>query len=215
MSTEEKPPASKESQKTSLEETQETPAEIESESQGCEGPNSHKWDNKMEVQCRLSGKPDLEIVEKRTVLFVDDDEMVLRSLERGLLDESYNKLFTKSCKEAVEILQREEVHVIVVDMRMPEMSGLELLRIVKEEYPHIIRLVLSAYTQITTLLTAINQGEIFRYITKPWRLEEEFKPAVRQALEYYDLHKERDSLMAELEQYKAKLGEKVQVVGDE
>ena len=154
-------------------------------------------------------------MEKRTVLFVDDEERILRSLERGLLDEPYNRLFAKSGRKALEILQQEEVHVIVVDMRMPEMSGLELLRIVKEEYPHIIRLVLSAFTQITTLLTAINQGEIFRYITKPWRLEEEFKPTIRQALEYYDLHKERDSLSAELEQYKAKLGEKAQVVSDE
>ena len=104
MSTEEKPQVPEESQKTSLEEAQETPSEIESESQGCEGPNSHKWDNKMEVQRRLSGKPDLEIIEKRTVLFVDDDEAILHSLERGLLDESYNKLFAKSCQEALEIL---------------------------------------------------------------------------------------------------------------
>jgi two-component system response regulator HupR/HoxA len=60
-------------------------------------------------------------------------------------------------------------------MRMPEMSGLELLGIVKEKYPNIVRLVLSGHTQINTLLTAINQGEIFKFITKPWKLEEEFK----------------------------------------
>ncbi|MHA2315104.1 MAG: response regulator [Candidatus Hermodarchaeia archaeon] len=123
----------------------------------------------------------------RTVLFVDDDEVILRSLERGLLDESYNKLFVKSCNEALEILQQLEVHVIVADMRMSDMTGLELLRIVKKEYPHIVRLITSAYTQITTLLTAINQIEIFRYITKPLKFEEEFKPAIRQALEYYEL----------------------------
>ena len=141
-------------------------------------------------------------MEKRTILFVDDEEKVLRSLERGLLDEPYNKLFAKSGREALEFLQREEVHVIVVDMRMPEMNGLELLRIVKKEYPNIIRIVLSAYTQVTTFLTAINQGEIFRYITKPWKIEREFKPAIRQAIDYYNLQSERDSLVAELEQYK-------------
>ena len=129
-------------------------------------------------------------MEKRTVLFVDDEEKVLRSLERGLLDEPYKKLFAKSGIEALEILQRKEVHVIVVDMRMPEMTGLELLKIVKKEYPHIIRMVLSGYTQVTTLLTAINQGEIFKYITKPWKLEDEFKPAVRQAIDHYDLQNE-------------------------
>jgi CheY-like chemotaxis protein len=122
-------------------------------------------------------------MEKRTVLFVDDEEKVLASLKRGLLDEPYESLFANSGKEALEILEQSQVHVIVTDMRMPEMGGLELLRTVKEEYPHIIRMVLSGYTQVTTLLTAINQGEIFRFITKPWKLEEDFKPAVREAVE--------------------------------
>ena len=146
-------------------------------------------------------------MQKRKVLFVDDEEKVLRSLERGLLDEPYNKLFAKSSNEALEILQRDEVHVIVTDMRMPGMTGLEFLRTVKKQYPHIVRMVLSGYTQITTILTAINQGEIFRFIAKPWKLEEEFKPAVRQAVEHYDLHSERDRLAAELGQNKAELGE--------
>ena len=57
-------------------------------------------------------------------------------------------------------------------------------------------MVLSVYTEVTTLLTAINQGEIFRYITKPWKLEEEFKPAVRQAIEHYDLQADRNRLVA-------------------
>jgi DNA-binding NtrC family response regulator len=127
-----------------------------------------------------------------TVLFVDDEEEVLRSLEMGLLHEPYQTLFAKSGKEALEILQSKEVHVIVTDMRMPDMSGLQLLRTVKEEYPHIVRIVLSAYTQVTTLLTAINQGEIYRYITKPWELEEEFKPTIRQAIDHYNLQSERD-----------------------
>jgi two-component system response regulator HupR/HoxA len=76
--------------------------------------------------------------------------------------------------------------VLITDMRMPEMGGLELLKIVKEQYPHIVRMVLSGYTQVTTLLTAINQGEIYKYITKPWKLEEGFKPAIREAIEYYE-----------------------------
>ena len=154
-------------------------------------------------------------MEKKTILFVDDEEKLLRSLKRGLMDEPYNTLFASSGKEALEILHDNEVHVLVTDMRMPEMGGLELLRIVKEESPHIIRMVLSGYTQITTLLTAINDGEVYKFITKPWKLEEEFKPAMRQAIEYYDLHNERDRLAAEVEHYKAKLGEKVRAEGGE
>jgi two-component system response regulator HupR/HoxA len=129
-------------------------------------------------------------MEKRTILFVDDEQSILSALERGLLDEPYNQIFCHNGIEALEILQREEVHVIVVDMRMPEMTGLELLKIVKKDYPHIIRMVLSGYTHVSTLLTAINQGEIFKYITKPWKLEDEFKPALREAVDHYNLHNE-------------------------
>jgi DNA-binding NtrC family response regulator len=72
------------------------------------------------------------------------------------------------------------------------MSGIELLRIVKEKYPRIVRLVLSGYTQVGTLLTAINQGEIFKFITKPWKLEEEFKSIIKEALARYDAQVESE-----------------------
>ncbi|HBG25502.1 MAG: hypothetical protein A2Y10_14545 [Planctomycetes bacterium GWF2_41_51] len=125
-------------------------------------------------------------MEMRTVLFVDDDKLVLSSLKRGLIDEEYNKLFAESGQEALSLLEKYEVNVIVSDMRMPEMDGLTLLKRVREKYPTVVRMVLSGYTEINTLLTAINEGEIFRFITKPWQMEEEFKPAVRQALEFYN-----------------------------
>ncbi len=136
-------------------------------------------------------------MENRTVLFVDDEENILTSLKRALMDEPYKSLFANSGQEALEMLKKNEVHVLVTDMRMPEMSGLDLLKIVKKEYPHIIRMVLSGYTQVTTLLTAINQGEIFKFITKPWQLEEEFKPAVREAVEYYSFRSQRQAVEAE------------------
>jgi len=148
-------------------------------------------------------------MEKRTVLFVDDEERVLSCLKGGLLDEPYKSLFANSGKEALEILEQNEVHVIVTDMRMPEMSGLDLLRAVKEEYPHIIRMVLSGYTQVTTLLTAINQGEIFRFITKPWNFEKEFKPAIREAIEYYSFQNQPKDASEEGEQQKGEHPENV------
>ena len=103
-------------------------------------------------------------------------------------------------KKALEILEQSQVQVIVTDMRMPEMGGLKLLRAVKKEYPHIIRMVLSGYADIDTLLAAINQGEIFRFIAKPWKSNEELKTIIRQAIEYYDLHIEREMLMRFVEQ---------------
>jgi len=141
--------------------------------------------------------------EKRTILFVDDEEKVLKSLQRGLIDEPYTCLLATSGRQALDLLTKHEVHVICTDMRMPEMNGLELLRIVREKYPHIVRVVLSGYTSVGILLIAINQGEIFKFITKPWRLEEDFKSVIKEAIEYYNLKAERDRLAADLEKYKA------------
>lgn len=135
------------------------------------------------------------MTEERTVLFIDDEIKVLRSLEMGLLHEPYHKLFANSGKEALELLSQNEVHVIITDMRMPDMSGLDLLRIVKEQYPHIIRMVLSGYMQVSKTLPAIEQGEIFKCINKPWRLEEEIKPAVRQGIDHYNLQSDNKTAL--------------------
>ncbi|MHC4537235.1 MAG: response regulator [Planctomycetota bacterium] len=132
------------------------------------------------------------MAENKTVLFVDDDEAILRSLERGLLDESYNKLFAKSSKEALKILKREKVHVIVTDMLMPEMTGLELLRIARKKYPNIIGMVLTGYEKDVELQNAVEQGEIFKLIPKPlWKLGGKFERLVRRALDSSNLHNER------------------------
>ena len=134
-------------------------------------------------------------MEKRNVLFVDDEEKILHALKRGLVDEPYEIFFADSGREALGVLKHSEIHVIVTDMRMPEMDGLELLKKVKAEYPHVIRIVLSGYADIEVLLAAINQGEIFRFMTKPWKLNEEIKTTIRQAIEFYNLHVERELLM--------------------
>jgi len=147
-------------------------------------------------------------VEKRTVLFVDDEEKFLSSIKRALLGESYETLFANSGKGAIEILKQNEVHVIVTDMRMPEMSGLELLRIVKEEYPHIIRMVLSGYMHVSTLLSAVNEEDVFRFITKSPEFTEELKPAIQKAIDYYNHYNKRDKLVERLEQYDPNIGEK-------
>ena len=139
-------------------------------------------------------------MDKRTVLFVDDEERILNSLRRILLDEPYETLFAGNGSRALEILEQEEVHVIVSDLCMPEMGGLELLTIVKNSYPHVIRLVLSGNTDREILLEAINQGEISRFIPKPWKSNEELRTIIRQAIDYYDLHSEREMLMVFCEQ---------------
>jgi two-component system response regulator HupR/HoxA len=135
-------------------------------------------------------------MEKRTVLFVDDEEKILRSIERCLLDESYHKYYAKSGQEALEILQREEAHVIVVDMVMPEMDGLELLKIVKKQYPNIINMVLSGYAQPVKTMMAICEVGIYRFISKPWTYDEDFRAIIRWAIDNYDLQYEHEDILA-------------------
>ena len=131
-------------------------------------------------------------MKERTVLFVDDDCIVLRSIARGLLDEPYNVCLAKSSEEALKILSQQEVHVLVTDIRMPEMDGTELLKIVREKYPHIVKMVLSGYTNTTDLTKAIHQEDVFKFIPKPWNLQEgeEFRAIVRNAIDHYNLQNE-------------------------
>ncbi len=132
------------------------------------------------------------------ILFVDDEENILKSIKRSLIDEPYEVLLANSGEKALEVLKENSVSVIVTDMRMPEMSGIELLEIVKKKYPDIVRIVLTGYSQITTLMAAINSGQIYRYLVKPWKLEEEFKPTLKQALEYHRLLVERKQMVKNL-----------------
>ncbi len=155
----------------------------------------------------MFGREEQKIVEMRTILFVDDDEIVLRSLERSFFDEPYNRLFANSGKQALEILQREEVHVVVTDMRMPEMDGLELLKVVRTMYPNIVGIVLSGYAEVTALQEAIDQGEIFMFIPKPWNLETDLKVVIQQAIDHYKLQSEQGrSGSKKLKQCKAEPG---------
>ena len=127
-----------------------------------------------------------------SVLFVDDEPNILNSLKRGLMYENYTCRFATSGKEALEIMSKETIHVIVSDMRMPVMTGLELLKQVSQLYPNTVRIILSGYTQLPQILATINQVSIFKFITKPWNLEDEFKIVIEQALDYYKLIEENE-----------------------
>jgi len=138
-------------------------------------------------------------MENRAVLFVDDDEKILMAIKRCLLDESYRKYYAKSGPEALEILQREEVHVIVVDMVMPGMDGLELLKIVKEQYPEIINMVLSGYAQPVKTMMAISEVGIYRFISKPWTYDDDFRAIIQRAIDHYDFENQHEDILSGLE----------------
>jgi len=134
----------------------------------------------------------------RTVLFVDDDRITLKALERAMQAEPYRSRFALSGSQALDIMDQETVDVVVTDLMMPEMDGMMLLDWVQAEYPHVIRVVLSALSDTDTILEAINNGSVYRYIVKPWN-REELKITVRQALEIFEIQQEKKGLLEQLE----------------
>ena len=127
--------------------------------------------------------------DQRTVLFVDDEVNILKALQRLLRQEDMNVLCASHGQEALEILSKTSTQVVVTDQRMPEMSGVDLLSAVRERHPDIVRMMLTGYTEMNVAVEAINRGEIYRLITKPWN-DDELRATIRQAFEQSDLKDE-------------------------
>ncbi len=108
---------------------------------------------------------------KPILLLIDDEERIVRSL-RMLFFTSYDVRTTTDPHEAIRILRDEKVHVIVSDQRMPVMQGSELLRIARETSPATMRILLTGYSDLEASIASVNEGEVFRYLMKPWNPEE-------------------------------------------
>jgi len=135
--------------------------------------------------------------EDMAILFVDDEVSTLHALERYLLHESFCLLFAQSGKQALEIMRKQSVHIIVTDMKMPEMDGLELLKSVKKNFPGTVRLVLSGYSRLSSIIPAINSGEIYRYISKP--IEPDiFRKTLINAIDFYLINQDKKDLLESL-----------------
>ena len=104
---------------------------------------------------------------KAKLLFVDDEERILNAL-RSIFRTKYNVFTASSGPEAMEFLKRFHPHVVISDQRMPEMTGVELLRQVKGLAPHTVRILLTGYSDLASIVGSINDGEVFRFISKPW-----------------------------------------------
>lgn len=104
---------------------------------------------------------------KPTLLLIDDEERIVRSL-RMLFFSGYNVRTTTDPQEAIRILREEKVHVIVSDQRMPLMQGSELLGIARETSPATMRILLTGYSDLDASIASVNEGEVFRYLLKPW-----------------------------------------------
>jgi signal transduction histidine kinase len=134
---------------------------------------------------------------KPTILVVDDEPDMLMSV-RDLLRKDYHLITTASAVEALKILQHDSsIRVILTDQRMPEMSGVALLREAKWIRPEVTRLLFTAYSDIAAVIAAINEGNVFRYIDKPWN-PDEMLSVVKQATEQYALISENRRLVQDL-----------------
>lgn len=139
------------------------------------------------------------MTDQLTMLCVDDEVNILKSLRRLMRNEPYRVLTANSGAEGLEILKTTPVQLIVSDQRMPELNGTEFLKQAKELYPDTIRVVLSGYADVAAILEAINEGSIYRFLTKPWN-DEEIKVAIRQCFEHYTLLEDHRNMAKKLEQ---------------
>ncbi|MBW1803070.1 MAG: Flp pilus assembly complex ATPase component TadA, partial [Deltaproteobacteria bacterium] len=130
------------------------------------------------------------------ILFVDDEENVLKAMLRIFRKENYTILTANSGHEALELLQREQVQAIISDYKMPGMTGADLLRKVKALYPQNIRIMLTGHADVNAIMGAINEGAVYKFITKPWN-DEDLRLTVSLALEQYDLIEENRSLKSQ------------------
>jgi len=126
---------------------------------------------------------------EHAVVFVDDELNILKAVKRLLRREPWQVLCASRASEALELLDQTPAQVLVTDQRMPEMSGVDLLSAARQRHPDIVRMLLTGYTEMNVAVEAINRGEIYRLITKPWN-DEELKATLRQAFDHYDLKRE-------------------------
>jgi response regulator RpfG family c-di-GMP phosphodiesterase len=124
-----------------------------------------------------------------TVLFVDDEVNILKALQRLLRHDEMNVLCAPRATEALEILERTAVQAVVTDQRMPEMTGVDLLSEVRERQPDVVRMLLTGYTEMDVAVDAINRGQVYRLITKPWN-DDELRATIRQAFDHWELKNE-------------------------
>lgn len=138
----------------------------------------------------------------RTLLLVDDEENVLSALQRTLRRENYTLLTAGEPAEAFAILQQTQVDVVVSDHLMPNMSGLDFLKEVRALHPEVVRIILTGHAEVSTAMEAINEGEIYRFLTKPWD-DAELKVALHLAFDKVALERSNRQLLAAVQHQRA------------
>jgi DNA-binding NtrC family response regulator len=128
------------------------------------------------------------------ILLVDDEQNVLSALTRELADEPYGIVTALNGEEAMNLVTSQVFKVIISDERMPGMDGASFLTAAKEVSPSSVRMMLTGHASIDATMRAVNDGEIYRFFTKPWN-SQELKQAIRSAIEKFDLEDENRRLL--------------------
>lgn len=131
------------------------------------------------------------------ILFLDDEEKVLNAVKRIFINEPYGVAVAGNYNEAMAIIAREKIKVVLSDQRMPDIPGVEFLRRVRVQYPQIVRILFTAHADLTAAEQAINVSEVFRFINKPWH-PDELKATVVSAMYHHDLMMENRRLFESL-----------------
>ncbi|WP_026842586.1 ATPase, T2SS/T4P/T4SS family [Citrifermentans bremense] len=127
------------------------------------------------------------------ILFVDDEPGVLSAMRRIFMEENYRLFTAPGGAEALAVMEKEQISLVVSDHRMPQMTGSELLKTVKERWPQTIRIMLTGYADVNSVMGAVKDGAVYKFITKPWN-DDDLRLTVSLALQQYVLMQENRSL---------------------
>lgn len=131
---------------------------------------------------------------RSTILVVDDDPNILKSLKRLFIDDSISMLVAANARQALSLLENNAVDLVLSDEKMPGMSGVEFLKEVRGQYPSTIRIILTGNAELDMAIKAVNEGEVYRFLTKPWN-SEKLRTLVLKALKYAEFEREETGLL--------------------
>ncbi|MBF0272048.1 MAG: EAL domain-containing protein [Magnetococcales bacterium] len=140
---------------------------------------------------------------ERVLLVVDDEPCILQAIQRVLRRDGYRILATSSVREGFDLLSQHSVGVVVCDQRMKEMAGTEFLRRTKELHPDTVRIVLSGYTELSSVIDAVNRGAIYKFLTKPWE-DDALSQGIKDAFRLYEMGRENREMSSRLQELASK-----------
>jgi response regulator RpfG family c-di-GMP phosphodiesterase len=138
----------------------------------------------------------MSIEKKISVLYIDDEVNNLDSF-KAAFRRDFNVFTAISARDGLQLLEQNQIEIVLSDQRMPEMTGVEFFAQIKDKHPDCMRILITGFADIATVIDAINMGQVYRYVSKPW-CNEDLKILIQQAYEVYKLRADNKKLTADL-----------------